>query len=185
VKRVVATLAAAALLAGAAEAVAATVSDGDDTPVLLDLKTVALVSAKGKRVEATLTTYEAWTPALLAAAGGGPPGSLCVIVWTKRPVTGVADYLVCAAPVGDGSKLSGSVLREGTKGGLPRKVASAVVTRPNSRSARLSFTLASIGSPASLRFAGEGTQFAGCPPATGCVDRAPNRRGTAAFTPAS
>jgi hypothetical protein len=181
-RRLLVLVAGVAVLGAAAVAGAATTTDGDDTPVLLDLRSVAVTSAPAKRLDATFTTYEAWGVPLLSGAKSGPPGTLCMLIWTKHAITAAADYLVCAAPNAAATKLVGSVMRESAKGALPRKVATATVTRPNTRSVRLRFSLASIGSPVTLRYAGEATQFAGCPPETGCIDRAPNRRAAGTFT---
>jgi hypothetical protein len=185
------SLAAAAVLlaAGAVAASAATApvavpvkaSDpkGDVTGTgALDLTRVALERSSDGRLRASLTLATAWDGKSLLA-DKGPPGSVCLKVWTVSvPPDTVPDYLVCVTAQADGT-LRGSVLHERANK-LPERVASADVSRSSTRSVTLRFSQSAIGSPPKLLIGAEATR-PGCP-RTSCVDTAPDAPATLAFT---
>jgi len=170
---VTAVVAGATTFASGATTSGVTVHDGNDTPVLLDLQKVVLTPSK-TRVEAKISTYEAWgTPVLLGDASSAP-GSFCVLIWTAKVTDGPASFDVCATVRAGGGSLTASVFAERSGGGTLRRVAGASVSRPSTRTISIRFDLADVGTPKSLRFAVEAAQQAGCPGPRGCVDRAPN-----------
>src|SRR5437763_12697835 len=76
-------------------ATTATVRDASDTPVVLDLQSASL-TPRGSRLEAKLSFYDDWSAADLIAPSG-PPGSICLDIWTKStPGQDAPDFLVCA-----------------------------------------------------------------------------------------
>jgi len=106
----------------------------------------------------------------------GPPGSLCLRLWTvSAPPNMPADFLVCVTAK-DETSLRGKVLREDLDG-QPDRVADATVRRRGKRVLIVSFSQSSVGRPARLRFAAEATK-AGCPRQS-CVDVAPDAPRTA------
>jgi hypothetical protein len=159
-----------------------TISDRDDSPVLMDIRIAELRRLRSGRLRLEMRTYEPWSNSvLLPGSGGGPPGTICLLTWTAHsPAAHRPDFLVCATPRASGRTLRGTVLRE--RSGPPQRVGTATVTRPNSTTVRLAFSPRRIGSPRTLRFAVEAAQPAGCPRPRGCVDRAPNGAATRAFT---
>ena len=179
----IAGAAAALSLAGAALAApgdAVTVRDADDTPVVLDIARVRLEENRSKRLRATITMYETWTVADLVSASG-PSGSICLKLWTTRtPSSEPPNYLVCASPTADGSRLQGVVMRDSGRG-PPARTAGAAVSGPRGKDVVIAFTDRSIRSPARVRFAAEASQAAGCPPPRGCVDVGPDAPRTRAF----
>ncbi|MBI5104201.1 MAG: hypothetical protein HZB46_04310 [Solirubrobacterales bacterium] len=112
----------------------------------------------------------AWESSALRAEDG-PPGSVCVRVWTSSdPPDEPPDFLVCAT-ADEGGQLRGSVLRE-RPNQLPERVAKAVVSRPSGRTVTLRFSQSSVGRPAAVDVSAE-TSRAGCPRVT-CIDTAPD-----------
>jgi hypothetical protein len=144
-----------------------------------DLTRVQLGPASGGRVRGALTLAEAWVAHDLLARQG-PPGSLCLRLWTAAAPGGVApDYLACVTARADGETLRGSVLRL-RPGQRPQRVADAAIGRPSARTVTLTFALAAVGDPAAIRFAAEATK-PGCARVR-CVDTTPNAPDTAALT---
>ncbi len=179
---VVAGLSALALLvagSGAAAAPGADVvaNDGRDGRGALDLARVAFGSRAGGRLRGEWRTQRTWSVRDLAHPGG-PPGSLCFRVWTRRvPGVDPPDYLVCAVP-GARGRLSASVLRDRPDGGPPRRVAAARLRRLGGSGLAVSFAARAIGTPARLRVAAETTTWKGCPRPVGCLDTAPGTPST-------
>jgi hypothetical protein len=170
----VAAVSAAAWGAGTARSVVANDAAGD-VATAPDLTRFALRAVGGGKVRASLTLAAPWKARSLRARTG-PPGSLCVRLWTTSdPPDMGPDYLVCATVRADGRRLRGSVLRE-RPNQLPERVASAKVTRPSTRTLRLFFAEAALGRPATLEAAAEATR-AGCA-AIECVDTAPDAPGS-------
>jgi hypothetical protein len=171
-------LAAAGAAPAATPGAAVVVRDPVDTGGGLDLTRVQLGRAADGRMRAALT---------LAAPGrmrdlpadDGPPGSLCVRMWTgAKPPGAFPDYLLCLTADARGRHMRGSLLVE--RGGALQRVASAAIARSSARTAVARFSLSAIGRPRSVRFAGEATP-PGCPrPA--CVDTAPNAPAVATLT---
>ena len=176
---------AALALAGIAAAVAfaapgglITARDSDDSPVLLDVGSVSLVQPRATRLEARVTMNEDWTPGTMLASSG-PPGSICVNLWTtRRPGSQPPNFLVCGTPQ-SARRLRVAVFRENGDG-LPVKADGAGATI-SGRTLIMRFSPASIGSPDTLRFSAEATQLVGCPRPRGCFDRGPNGARTAFF----
>jgi hypothetical protein len=182
-RRGVAAVALAALLAGAATALAApsgtiTVRDPrGDARTNLDLQRASLKRTGRGGLQASMTFAAAVRPRDLRAPADGPPGSLCLRVWSDLeadPAATAPDRLVCVTEA-RGNRLRGSVLRE-RPNATPERVGSARVARPSARSVRIDFAQSDLGSPARFRVAFE-TSRAGCFGAS-CVDRAPNGAGT-------
>jgi hypothetical protein len=168
------TLVALAGAHGATAASDAVVSDGKDTAGKLDLVRASVGRGPDGRVRAVVTMDSAWDGSDLVA-GSGPPGSVCLRLWTAhQPKEGNPDFLVCVTARKDG-KLSAAVLH--ARGDdFPKRAGNATVARPSARSVVIRFAQSAIGRPASLRFAVESTR-AGCARTT-CVDTAPNAPST-------
>ena len=179
-------LAAGALAAGAlaAAAPAATpgaavvVRDPVDTAGGLDLTRVQLGRAPDGRLRAALTLAAPWRMRDLPAHDG-PPGALCLRMWTAgAPPATFPDFLMCITADAGGRHLRGSILVE--RGGELQRVARATLARSSLRTVVARFPQGAIGRPRRVRFAGEATS-PGCPrPA--CVDTAPNAPAVATLT---
>jgi hypothetical protein len=170
-----ALLGALAVLAATAGAAAApkpiTSADAKgDVRSALDLTRVSVARGQDGRLRASLTLARDWDGNALVAAGG-PPGSMCVKLWTVSvPPDVPPDLLACVTATKD-AELRGSVLRERANK-LPERVAGAEVTRPSARTVTMRFSQTAIGRPAKLSFAAETTR-PGCPRAS-CIDTAPD-----------
>jgi hypothetical protein len=172
---VASALAAGAFAATPTRSVVADDEKGDVATGALDLTRFAIRRMSGGRIRASLTLAADWRARQLLAKSG-PPGSLCVRLWTTSdPPDQAPDYLVCATVRSDGRRLRGSVLRE-RPNQLPLRVAGAKVTRPSARTLRMFFAQSSIGGPAAVDTAAEATR-AGCV-RTSCIDTAPDAPGT-------
>ena len=76
-----------------------------------DLTRAQIGLASDRRVRFALTLAAPWQPKDLIAAQG-PPGSLCVRLWTvTKPGATPPDYLVCATTRADGETMRGTVLK--------------------------------------------------------------------------
>jgi hypothetical protein len=168
-----AALAPAALAASRPSATAR--DDAGDVVGGLDLVRVALGVGADGRLRGELTMSAAWTAASLRGAGSGPPASACLRIYTKRdPSADVADYLVCATPLAEREGYKARVLRE-RRNGPPKKLATAIASRPTTRTMYLRFTPKAIKDPAKLRFSGEVTvPGPQCSQSLGCRDSAPD-----------
>jgi hypothetical protein len=184
-RRAALTGALAAGVLGAAPAPAATpaapvvVRDPPDAAVGgLDITRVQLGRAADGRLRGALTLAAEWRVRDLPALSG-PPGSLCLRLWTRsEPPATPADYLVCLTADEAGRHLRGSVLAQ--QGTELRRVAGATLARSSARTVVIRFTQSAIGRPATVRFAGEATKPGCAIPA--CVDTAPNAPATATLT---
>jgi hypothetical protein len=145
----------------------------------LDLTRVQLGRASDGRLRAALTLGGPWRARDLPAAEG-PPGSLCLRLWTRRRAGAAAppDYLVCVTADRRGRDLRASVLAE--EAGELRRVGSATLARSSTRTVVVRFAQSGVGRPASVRFAAEATK-PGCP-RLDCVDTAPDAPATATLT---
>ena len=143
----------------------------------LDIVRVALGRGSDGRLRAELTMAAAWDADTLR--GGSPIGSLCVRLFTARdPESDPPDHLVCVTAPAEGDALRGSVLRDRVNG-LPKRVATATVTRPTSRTVYMRFAQSAIGRPARIRFSGESVLFGTkCSEIVGCRDLAPDAPGS-------
>jgi hypothetical protein len=148
----------------------------EDARTNLDITRFAFARANDGRLRATVTLAADWTAKELVAEEG-PPGSICLRLWTvSDPPDTTPDFLVCVTADATGETLRGSVLRE-RPNQLPQKVADAAVSRPSGRSVALRFSQTSVGRPAAIDAIAETTR-AGCPRVT-CIDTAPDAPRTA------
>ncbi|MEA2256680.1 MAG: hypothetical protein QOG35_2725 [Solirubrobacteraceae bacterium] len=144
-----------------------------------DLVRVQLGVASEGRVRAALTLASPWVARDLLASKG-PPGSLCLRLWTRTAPGGTPpDYLACMTSQADGETMRGSVFQN-RAGQRPLRVADAEVGRTSARTGTLRFALAAIGDPAAIHFAAEATK-PGCARVS-CVDTAPNAPQVATLT---
>lgn len=175
-----AALAGALLALAAAVAVAATsrpvaLSDRKgDVAGALDIQRAQLGVASDGRLRAVITLTQKVDPAAMLTRSG-PPGSVCVKIWTAAdadPAVSPADRLVCVT-ARTSAALRASVLRQDA-GRLPERVASADVgTNASRRSLVVRFAQSTLGRPELIRFAVESTSR-GCPRVS-CVDQVPDR----------
>src|SRR4051794_30433393 len=177
-----AATAACALAAGAAAPAqtdgTAVVRDPVDTAGGLDLTRVQLGRARDGRLRAALTLAAPWRMRDLPA-DDGPPGSLCLRMWTTTKGPGTfPDFLLCVTADARGRHLRGDVLVE--RDGALQRVAGAALARSSLRTVVARFSQSAIGRPASVRFAAEATP-PGCPRAA-CIDTAPNAPTVATLT---
>jgi hypothetical protein len=153
----------------------------EGTPGGLELTRVQLARADDGRLRAALTLGRAWrTRDLLGPdEDDGPPGSLCLRLWThSEPPASAPDFLVCMTADASGRDLRGSVLTE-REGDLVR-IAGASLTRSSSRTAVMRFAQSAVDRPETVRFAAEATA-PGCAVVT-CVDTAPDAPAAATLT---
>jgi hypothetical protein len=143
-----------------------------------DLTRVQLGFTSDHRLRAALTSATAWVAKDLLAKEG-PPGSLCLRLWTvTKPGAAPPDYLVCITARSDGETTRGTVFK--TKAGQPlTRVAGAIVGRTSERTVTMRFSQTAVGRPATIRFAAEATK-PGCARVS-CVDTAPEAPKTATF----
>jgi hypothetical protein len=175
----VAAMAAAAVALAAASEPITTRDARGDARTTLDLQRVSLALGADRRLRASLTMAAGFSTRDLRAASG-PPGSICLRFWTRAgadPAAEAPDRLVCvtATPAG---RVRASVLAQ-TDGELPRRVGSASVSRPSSRSIVVRVSQTALGRPERVRFSAETTR-AGCA-RTSCIDTAPDAPSTRAF----
>ncbi len=176
----VATAAAALTLlaTGAAEAQAPTTvaaldrtDAAEGTP---DLKRVAATRGADRGVRLAVSLAAPLVPAdlLTDADDAGPPGSICVRLWTvSTPRSTPPDLLACVTSQADGKTLRGTVSKE-VPGALPSTVASVTPTRPSRTSVALRLPSSLFTGVRRVRFAGEATR-PGCV-RLGCTDLAPD-----------
>src|SRR3954468_9984054 len=154
-----AATAACALAAAAAAAAQTTntpvVRDPVDTAGGFDLTRVQLGRAPDGRLRAALTLAAPWRMRDLPA-DNGPPGSLCLRMWTvtRRPGT-FPDCLLCVTADKDGRDMGGDL--RAARGGARQRVAIVALARSSLPSVVARFSQSAIGRPASVRFAGEAT----------------------------
>ena len=143
-----------------------------------DLTRVQIGLASDRRVRFALTLAAPWQPKDLMASSG-PPGSLCVRLWTvTKPGTTPPDYLVCATARADGETMRGSVFKS-QPGQQMSKAGIAIVGRTSDRTMTLRFSQTAVGRPKTIGFIAEVTK-PGCTRVS-CVDTAPEAPKTAAF----
>jgi hypothetical protein len=137
----------------------------------VELTRVSLGIADDGRLRAAITAAKAIDPKALLARSG-PPGSVCLRLWTlTKPVGIPPDYLVCVTANKDG-KLRATISAEQVDA-QPRRVGPAQLTRSGSRTLVLKFGRSTVGSPKSrISFAAEATKT-GCIRVS-CVDTAPD-----------
>jgi hypothetical protein len=149
---------------------------GDAPDDGVDLVRVSFGRAPGGLLRASITSEDNFSPTDLRAKTG-PPGSICLDLWTVTTASAnPPDYLVCVTADAEGDALRATVMHERSDQ-LPQFVGSASVTRSSEHNVTLRFAQSAIGSPATIAFAAESTQ-AGCPRAS-CIDMAPDAPGVA------
>jgi hypothetical protein len=152
--------------------------DAVDTGGGLDLTRIQLERAPDGRLRAALTLAAPWRMSDLPAEEG-PPGSLCLRLWTQaQPPASFPDFLLCVTADARARHMRGSILAE--RGGVLQRVASARLARSSTRTVVARFSQSAIGRPAEVRFAAEATSPGCTRPA--CVDTAPNAPATATLT---
>jgi hypothetical protein len=146
----------------------------EDVTGALDLQRVALSLASDGRLRAVITLVGKVDPSEMLARSG-PPGSVCVKVWTPEdadPAAMPADRLVCVT-ARTKDELRATVFSQ-TEPGLPVRVGSASVrVNKSARSLVLRISQSSLGRPELIRFAVESTR-PGCERVS-CVDQAPDK----------
>jgi hypothetical protein len=143
-----------------------------------DLTRVQLGLASDRRVRFAVTLAAPWQPKDLMAASG-PPGSLCVRLWTvTKPGTTPPDYLVCATARADGETMRGTVFKT-QPGAQLTKAGPAIVGRTSDRTMTLRFSQTVVGRPKTIDFIAEATK-PGCTRVS-CVDTTPEAPKTATF----
>jgi hypothetical protein len=143
-----------------------------------DITRAQLGLASDGRIRAAVTLSADWVARNLMASSG-PPGSICLRLWTEtKPGGAPPDYLVCATAHSDGETMRGSIFQTKPGGELER-VTSAIVGRTSDRTMTLRFSQTSVGRPKTIRFAAEATK-PGCARVS-CVDTAPDAPKTATF----
>lgn len=184
---VIAVLTATAALASAVVPVLAAPSKpivvrdarGDVTGTL-DLQRFQLSLEEDRRLRAVVTFAGKVTAADMLARSG-PPGSVCLRVWTAEdadPAAARPDRLVCVT-ARTRTALRATVLRQDGPG-LPQRVGSAAITASKSdRSLIIRFAQSDLGAPQRIRYGLESTRR-GCQRPS-CVDRAPGGPATRRF----
>ena len=143
-----------------------------------DLTRAQLGLASDRRVRVALTLAAPWQPKDLLAHEG-PPGSLCVRLWTvTKPGATPPDYLVCATTRVDGETMRGTVFKT-QAGEQLAKAGPAIVGRTSDRTMTLRFSQTLVGRPKTIEFIAEATK-PGCTRVS-CVDTAPEAPKTATF----
>jgi len=153
---------------------------GGDVSGPLDLARVSLQRASDGRLRSVVRFAGAIAPKDLLAPSG-PPGSICLRIWTAVDADPRAirpDRLVCVT-ARSSDELRGGVY-EVTGPALPKRLADASVKRSRSgRSLVIRFAQSALGSPRRFRFAAESTQ-PGCERAD-CIDTAPDKGAVRVF----
>ena len=176
--RRLALLTALLALPAAALARSPTVLDRDDSKAAVDI-----ASAKGThnrtadQIVHVITTHDDFGPGNLLNSDG-PPGSICLNIWTTRePGEDTPNYDVCATSDRRGRVFRASIARLTRNS---RRVGAARVEQPDSKRLELRFDPDRIRRPRSYRWVAQTATFGeGCGGPTGCEDFAPDRPDTA------
>jgi hypothetical protein len=167
------------LAAQATPPAAVVVRDPVDTAGELDLTRVQLGLAPDRRLRAALTLAAPWRMRDLPA-DDGPPGALCLRMWTAaKPPGTFPDRLLCITADARARHMDAAVLVE--RDGVLQRVAGATLARSSDRTVVARFSQSAIGRPAEVRFAAEATAPGCARPA--CVDTVPNAPAVATLTP--
>ena len=154
------------------------VSDGDDSRSRVDIAAARAAHDRANdRLAHIVRFHEGIGPRAFRNAldEHGPPGSLCVNIWTQRtPWEASPNFDVCVTANRAGDDLVASVSRLGSRGSVRRRgPASAELT--SRRRLVIRFDPDLIRRPAAYRWSVQVTTFArGCT-ARGCQDFAPRR----------
>ncbi len=170
------TVATAAFAASAAFATSTkTVTQTDakgDVGGVLDIQSISFKLAADGHLRLAVTMGQKIVPSKLLS-GSGPPGSVCLKLWTDEKADPAAvrpDRLVCVT-ASSKTELRASILDESMPG-LPKKLGSASVGLTKSgRSLILRMSQSSLGRPELVRFAVEATR-PGCVRVS-CIDELP------------
>jgi hypothetical protein len=150
----------------------------DARPGAPDITRAQLGLSSDRRIRVALTLAAGWVARDLIA-NQGPPGSLCVRMWTvTKPGAAPPDYLACITARADAETTHGSVMKT-VPGGALQRVASAIVGRTSDRTVTMRFSQTAVGKPKTITFAAEATK-PGCARVS-CVDTAPDDAKTATF----
>jgi len=154
------------------------VSDGDDSRSSADISSVrAVYDRANDRLAHIIRFHTGVSPSDFQNAidEHGPPGSVCVNIWTRRtPWDASPNFDVCVTPNRDASDLRASVSKLSARGGV-RKRGSASAELTTRRRLIVRFDPDLIGRPNAYRWSVEATTFArGCT-TRGCKDFAPRR----------
>jgi hypothetical protein len=145
-----------------------------DVTGALDLQRASLNLASDGRLRAVITLAGKLDPEAMLA-DTGPPGSICVKVWTATdadPTATRADRLVCVTAKSK-DELRASVLSQ-TAAGLPVSTGTAAVkVNESKRSIVVRISQSSLGRPELIRFAFESTR-PGCERVS-CIDQSPDK----------
>lgn len=145
----------------------------DDVSGTLDLQRASLNLASDRRLRAVITLKGKVDPQAMLT-DSGPPGSVCLKVWTAPdadPAAARPDRLVCITARTD-DELRASVYEQ-REPGLPRRLRSASVrVNDSERSFVLRVSQSALGRPELIRFAVESTR-PGCLRVS-CIDTAPD-----------
>ena len=155
-----------------------TVSDGDDSRSRVDIASARAVHDRTNDRLAHIVRFHQRISARAfdnEIAEHGPPGSLCINIWTSRtPWDASPNFEVCVSGNRDASDLVASVSKLGSRGGVKRRgSASAELTSRRRLVVRLDPDR--IRRPAAYRWSVQVTTFeSGCT-SRGCQDFAPAR----------
>jgi hypothetical protein len=170
------TASAAALVASGALATTSktvTITDAKgDVDGALDIQGVSFKLAADGRLRAAVTVTQKIVPSKLLSETG-PPGSVCLKIWTDEqadPTAVRSDRLVCVTAKSK-TELRATILDQSAPG-LPKNVGSVPVgLNASARSFVLRMSQTSLGRPELIRFAVESTR-PGCVRVS-CIDDAP------------
>src|SRR4051795_1634206 len=133
----------------------AVVRDPVDTAGGFDLTRVQLGRAPDGRLRAALTLSAPWRMRDLPA-DEGPPGSLCLRMWTTTTKPGTfPDHLLCITADARGRHMRGALLVE--RDGALQRIAGVALARSSLRTVVARFPQSAIGRPERVRFAAEAT----------------------------
>jgi len=154
------------------------VSDGDDSKSAADISSVrAAYDRTNDRLAHIVRFHTGISPGALRNAidEHGPPGSVCVNIWTRRkPWEASPNFDVCVTPNREATDLQASVSKLGARGSV-RKRGPASAELTSKRRLVVRFDPDLIRRPNHYRWSVEATTFArGCT-TRGCKDFAPRR----------
>ena len=155
-----------------------TVSDGDDSRSAVDIASArAMHDTSNDRLAHIIRFHAPISPQSFrnAVAEHGPPGSVCVDIWTTRtPREQSPNFDVCVSKQRNEDDLVASVSRLGARGSV-RRVGSASAELTSRRRLVVRFDPDLIRTPVAYRWSIQVTTFErGCT-RRGCIDLAPRR----------
>jgi hypothetical protein len=154
------------------------ISDGNDSRSRADIAAArATYDSSNDRLAHIVRFHEGIGPRALRnqVAEHGPPGSVCVNIWTRRtPGDASPNYDVCVSSDRDNENLVGSVSRLGPRGSV-RRVGGAAAQLTSRRRLVVRFDPDVIRRPAAYRWSVEVTTFENGCTRRGCSDVAPRR----------